>query len=83
MEKITIIDHPKWGGVIQVKYRRATLVEIFYCGDNEDEDEVQYLTRDSALEIARGFVRNLFGYNAVQTTDGMSLFPKHTPIQES
>lgn len=82
MEKTTIIDYPEMG-IIQVKYRGATLVEVFYCDDNGDEDKVQYLTRDSALEIARGFVRNLFGYNAVQTTDGMGLFPKHTPIQES
>lgn len=82
MEKTTIIDYPEMG-IIQVKYRRATLVEVFYCDDNGDEDKVQYLTRDSALEIARGFVRNLFGYNAVQTTDGIRLFPKHTPIQES
>lgn len=82
MEKTTIIDYPEMG-IIQVKYRRATLVEVFYCDDNGDEDKVQYLTRDSALEIARGFVRNLFGYNAVTTTDGISLFPKHTPIQES
>lgn len=82
MEKTTIIDYPEMG-IIQVKYRRATLVEVFYCDDNGDEDKVQYLTRDSALEIARGFVRNLFGYNAVLTTDGISLFPKHTPIQES
>lgn len=82
MEKTTIIDYPEMG-IIQVKYRRATLVEVFYCDDNGDEDKVQYLTRDSALEIARGFVRNLFGYNAVPTTDGISLFPRHTPIQES
>lgn len=82
MEKTTIIDYPEWG-VIQVKYRRATLVEVYYCDDNGDEGKVQYLTRDSALEIARGFVRNLFGYNAVQTTDGISLFPKYTPIQVS
>lgn len=77
MEKTTIIDYPEMG-IIQVKYRGATLVEVFYCRDFEEH---QYLTRDSALEIARGFVRNLFGYNAVQTTDGMSLFPKYTPIQ--
>ena len=64
MEKTTIIDYPEMG-VIQVKYRRAILVEVFYCDDNGDEDKVQYLTRDSALEIARGFVRNLFGDNAV------------------
>lgn len=80
MEKTTIIDYPEMG-IIQVKYRRATLVEVFYCEDNGDEDNVQYLTRDSALEIARGFARNLFGYNAVQTTDGISLFLKYTPIQ--
>lgn len=80
MEKTTIIDYPEMG-IIQVKYRGATLVEVFYCDDNGDEDEVQCLTRDSALEIARGFVRNLSAYNAVQTTDGISLFPKHTPIQ--
>ena len=80
MEKTIIIDYTDVG-IIQVKYKEVTLVEVFYCDDNEDEDKVQYLTRDSALEIARGFVRNLFGYNAVQTTDGMSLFPKYTPIQ--
>lgn len=80
MEKTTIIDHPE-AGIILVKYEKVTLVEVFYCQDNEEEDEVQYLTRDSALEIARGFARNLFGYNAVQTTDGISLFPKYTPIQ--
>lgn len=80
MEKTTIIDYPEMG-IIQVKYEEVTLVEVFYCDDNGDEDDVQYLTRDSALEIARGFARNLFGYNAVQTTDGISLFPKYTPIQ--
>lgn len=80
MEKTSIIDHPE-AGIILVKYEEVTLVEVFYCQDNEEEDEVQYLTRDSALEIARGFARNLFGYNAVQTTDGISLFPKYTPIQ--
>ena len=80
MEKTTIIDHPE-AGIILVKYEKVTLVEVFYCQDNEEEDEVQYLTRDSALEIARGFARNLFGYNTVQTTDGISLFPKYTPIQ--
>lgn len=80
MEKTTIIDYPEMG-IIQVKYRGATLVEVFYCDDNGDEDKVQYLTRDSALEIARGFARNLFAHNAVQTTEGISLFPKYTPIQ--
>lgn len=80
MEKTSIIDHPE-AGIILVKYEEVTLVEVFYCQDNEEEDEVQYLTRDSALEIARGFARNLFGYNAVQTTEGLSLLPKHTPIQ--
>lgn len=77
MEKTTIIDYPEMG-IIQVKYKEVTLGEFFYCRDFEEH---QYLTRDSALGIARGFVRNLFGYNAVQTTDGMSLFPKYTPIQ--
>lgn len=72
MEKTTIIDHPEWG-VIQVKYEKVTLVEIFYCEDNEDEDEVQYLTRDSAFEIARGFVRNFSAYNPVQTTKGLCI----------
>lgn len=72
MEKTTIIDYPEIG-IIQVKYEGATLVEVFYCDDNEDDDETQYLTRDSALEIARGFVRNFSAYNPVQTTKGISI----------
>ena len=81
MEKITIIDYSEVG-IFQVKYEEVTLVEVFYYQDNEDEDEVQYLTRDSALEVARGFARNLSAYNPVQTTEGISLFPKYIPIQE-
>lgn len=41
MEKTTIIDYSEVG-IIQVKYEEVTLVEVFYCQDNEDEDEVQY-----------------------------------------
>lgn len=81
MEGMTIIDNPNIG-IIQVKYAGITLVEVLYCEDNGDDESAKYLTHDSALEMAKRIGRSLYAYNPVQSTKGISLYPKYVSIQE-
>ena len=79
MDKTTIIDHIDMG-VIKVKYDGVTLGEFLYCRDFEER---QYLTHDSALEMAKRFARSLYAYDPINSTKGLYLCPKHISIQES
>lgn len=60
MEKTTIIDYPEMG-IIQVKYRRATLVEVFYCDDNGDAAKklatkiAHKIEKSTIIETEKGF----------------------------
>lgn len=49
-------------------------MEVFYYQDNEDEDEVQYLTRDSALEVARKIEKS----TVIETKMGIKLKRNNT-----
>lgn len=79
MDKTTIIDHIDMG-IIKVKYDGVTTGEFLYYRDG---DEAQYLTHDSALEMAKRFARSLDTYDPIETTKGLYLRPKHISIQES
>lgn len=78
MYKLAVIDYMDVG-IIQVKYEGTIFAEVFYRNDEED---TQYLTKDSALKMAKEFARRLFAYHLVPTTKGIGLLPKHIAIHE-
>lgn len=78
MYKLAVIDYMDVG-IIQVKYEEIIFAEVFYRNDEED---TQYLTKDSALKMAKEFARSLFAYEAFPTTKGISLLSKPIAIQE-
>lgn len=78
MYKLVVRDYIDVG-IIQVKYEGIIFAEVFYRNDEED---TQYLTKDSALKMAKEFARSLSTYHLIPTTKGIGLIPKHIAIQE-
>lgn len=78
MSNLTVIDYTDVG-IIQVKYEGTVFAEVFYRKKGED---YKYLTKDSALKMAKEFARSLLTYEAIPTTKGIGLLPKHIAIHE-
>jgi hypothetical protein len=78
MYKLAVIDYTDVG-IIQVKYDGIVFAEVFYRKKGED---YKYLTKDSAIKMAKEFARSLLTYEAIPTTKGIGLLPKHIAIHE-
>jgi hypothetical protein len=77
ISEISIIDNES-AGVIAVRHCGDIFVEFNYCRNGE---ELQYPTKERAIEMATIIARHLFTTNSVRTEKGIDLPQMYCAIQ--